>query len=162
MNDGSVPGEEDYEHQGFMGEFLTVEEEREYQEFKVAAQKKTADAGEPDGFEGWQLLYVFVETFANGESSATVTFPRWLLKHFAFAFRAMLEDTEPSKALGLTKRRGRHPDLMLPSKVLEYVEDQKKNGLSVTEATQRAADHFHKDFRHIQRIVAKARSRIFP
>ena len=161
MNNGSVQGEEDYEYQGFMGIFSSVEEEDKYQEFKIEAQKKTADEGEPGHLDGWQLLWIFVETFANEKYSATVPFPRWLLKHFAFAFRAMLEDTQPSKALGLTKKRGRRADLMFPSTVLKYVEDQRKNGMKMTEALQKAADHFHKDFRHIQRTVAKAKSK-FP
>jgi len=75
--------------------------------------------------------------------------------HLAFAIRAMLEGEDARKTFGLNSPPGRKASDELAKNVRQFVNEKISTGMSKNKAVHAAAEQFHKDERHIQRLLSK-------
>jgi hypothetical protein len=130
--------------------------EEEYQNFKEGVRvgdifNANVSYAPDESDDSGQLIMVEVleELKADAPLSENV---RTLLM---FAIRAILEGEDARKAFGLNSPPGRKASGELAREVQLYVDEQISTGMAKSKAIQGAAEHFHKDPRHIQRLLAK-------
>lgn len=130
--------------------------EEEYQDFKEGVRigdifnANVSYAPDESGEWGAIIMADLLGQLVSGRP-----LKRYPRRFLAFAIRAVLEGEDARRVFGLNSPPGRKASAELANQVQIFVNEKISTGMKKSKAVQAAAEEFHKDARHIQRLLAK-------